>query len=179
MNSNHLKLSVPAILIFLFIAFNVSAQKGKRPKPERVLETGEVFNCDFEVIQTGIPNFFRIRASRNTDAAVRLIDKKTEKCVRYAFINAGDSYEIKGIPEGKYYVKVGLGKEWYFEDSTKCIGQFKQSAIYEKLNRTLDFNIKGSKHNQKIQSHELDLDVHTTEGKAEPSELINAQEFQR
>ena len=135
--------------------------------------------CNFEAVVTGIPNYFRIRASKNTDAAVRLMDKKTDKCVRYAFINAGESYDMKGIPEGKYYVKIGLGKEWIFDDSSKCNGQFKQAAIYEKIGRIMDFNVRGSKSNQKIPIHELDLDVHSTKGKAETSELISAKEFQK
>lgn len=120
-----------------------------------------------------MPNYLRIRASRNTDAAVRLMNKSNDSCYRYAFINAGDSYEIKGVPEGKYYLKVGCGKEWVFEDSTKCAGHFKQNPIYEKMAKTLDFNVK----RQKVPSYEFDLDVQKS-GK-EPSEVISAKEFQK
>ena len=176
MKTNFLK---PALTLVILVAFSFSAaaQKGKAKKTPKVLATGEVFKCDIEPkVENGIPNMLRVVASKRTDVAIRLIDKKTDECIRYAFINQGEKFEITNIPYGKYYVKVALGKDWFFQDTAvKCAGGFKETPLYKKINNTFNYE----KRKNQIASYELDLDIITTKGKVANDELISEKEFQK
>ncbi len=167
-------------MFFLFAASTVNAQRSK--KIPKVLKTGETFKCaDFEPqTDNGIPNYLIIKASRNTDAVVRLIDSKTDKCIRYVFINQGESYKIEHIPEGKYYIKVGLGKDWAFADTTQqCAGGFRQNPIYKKMTKTFIFEMKQHRNSTDVPSYELDLDMTVTKGKEVKETLISEKEFNK
>ena len=163
------------IMGLLFFSVNIFAQK--HSSNNKLLNTGEVFQCGFlQKKDDGMPNMLRIVCSKRTDAAIRLIDKNTDLCIRYAFLNRGDKYEIMNIPEGKYYVKVALGEDWFFQDSiNNCLGGFKQNPIYKKLNNT--FTFKKSK--SVISSYELDLDVKKAKNKPSNEEFISLKEFQK
>ncbi|MCW3071680.1 MAG: hypothetical protein JWO44_1570 [Bacteroidetes bacterium] len=169
-----------AIALLFSMATTVNAQAKK--KIPKVLKTGETIQCEGFEPQTdnGVPNYLRIRASRNTDAVIRLIDAATGKCIRYAFINQGEFYDIKNIPEGKYYVKVGLGKDWAFSDSTAhCEGGFRLNPIYKKLTKTFDFEMKQKRKGTSIPIYELDLDMTVSKGKEVKEVLISEKEFNK
>jgi hypothetical protein len=171
-------ISSVTILLFLFSS-SANAQKSGKKIPKSI-KTGENFKCDFEPqIDNGIPNYLRVRASRNTDVAVRLIDAKTDKCIRYAFINEGESYDIKNIPEGKYYVKVAFGKEWTFSDTSRCSGGFKQTPLYKKINKSFVFEMKSKHGGTSIPSYELELDMTVSEGKQLKDTMISEKEFNK
>lgn len=174
MKINFLKTTLAFAVLFSVSLSATAQKKGKKPK---VLATGEVFQCGTEPkVENGIPNMLRIVASKRTDVVVRLIDKKTDECIRYAFINQGEKYDITNIPYGKYYVKVGLGKDWYWQDTTvKCAGGFKETPLYKKVNNTFNFE---KKKNQ-VAQYELDFDLITTKGKSTNDELISEKEFQK
>ena len=171
---------ITLIILLAISTMATFAQKGKYKRAVKVLTTGEVFQCDFEKKEEyGIPNMLRVTASKHTDVAIRLINKETDKCIRYAFLNRGDKYEITNIPFGKYYVKVALGEDWFFEDSTgtnKCAGGFKVTPIYKKLNDT--FNFKQRKDGS-TDSYELQLDIKTDGHKPIKDEYITLKEFQK
>jgi hypothetical protein len=170
-------------IVALFLSSTVAVNAQAKKKTPKILKTGEPFKCEGFDPQTdnGIPNYLRIRASHNTDAVIRLIDSKTDKCIRYAFINQGEFYDVKNIPEGKYYVKVGLGKDWAFSDSTgtKCEGGFKQNPLYKKINKTFDFEMKEKRRGTSIPSYELDLDMTITKGKELKDTMISEKEFNK
>ncbi|HKC68072.1 MAG TPA: hypothetical protein VKG26_07565 [Bacteroidia bacterium] len=175
MKINFLK---PTLAFALLISCSLTAMAQKKGKKiPKVLATGEVFECSIQPkVENGLQNTLRLVASKRTDLAVRLIDKKTEECIRYAFINQGEKYDITGIPYGKYYVKVGLGKDWAFTDTTvKCEGGFKETPLYKKVNNTFNFP---QKKNQ-VNMYELDFDLITTKGKQTNEELISEKEFQK
>jgi hypothetical protein len=167
-------------IILLSIATTAFGQAKK--KIPKALKTGETIKCEGFEPQTdnGVPNFLKIRASRNTDAVIRLIDAGSGKCIRYAFINQGEFYDIKNIPEGKYYVKVGLGKDWAFSDSTAhCEGGFRQNPVYKKINKTFDFEMKQKRKGTSVPVYELDLDMTVSKGKEVKDMFISEKEFNK
>ena len=85
---------------------------------------------------------------------------KTEKCIRYVFINSGTTYSIENIPEGMYYLKIAYGKDWLSKvENGQCVGKFIKNPLYEKGEDVLDFNIKRESNGRSIPSYQLSLDV--------------------
>jgi hypothetical protein len=89
-----------------------------------------------------IDNFLKINVGSSTDVIVKLmkIGISDDECIRIVYIRSGDPYNIKNIPEGKYYLKIAYGNDYRkkIEGST-CIVKFMQNAHYEKSSNVLDF----------------------------------------
>jgi|GEM_PF-1729773 len=82
-----------------------------------------------------------IITTESTDAAVKIINFESSKCIRFVFINSGTTYAVKNIPEGKYYLKIAYGTNWEVkEDDPICRGHFASNALYKKDNDIYDFN---------------------------------------
>ncbi len=82
-----------------------------------------------------------IITAQNTDAAVKLIDFETNKCIRFVFINDGTTYTVRHIPEGKYYLIIAYGNDWsVLEGHTECSGHFTSHVSYKKDDDIYDFN---------------------------------------
>jgi len=76
-----------------------------------------------------------------TDAAVKIINYQTNKCIRFVFINSGTTCTVKNIPEGKYYLKIAYGNIWEVKEGAPiCRGHFASNALYKKDNDIYDFN---------------------------------------
>lgn len=119
-----------------------------------------------------LDNFLKVVVGSNTDVVIKLMNVKKraeDKCIRAVYVRSGETYKIKNIPEGKYYLKIAYGKDYrqqIVED--KCYMKFIKNALYEKGTRILDFN-KVQKPNTKIgnniyenwdvPSFELSLDI--------------------
>ncbi|MDQ3019830.1 MAG: DnaJ domain-containing protein [Bacteroidota bacterium] len=74
--------------------------------------TGSVPNCFKFTPQfdRSLDNELEINVGSNTDVVIQLYNYITKKCVRILYIKNNSSYEIKNIPEGKYFVKIAYGK---------------------------------------------------------------------
>ena len=164
-------------LIILCSISSLAIAQTRKPNKKKThfLATGEVFKCNIDAkVEDGIGNSIKVTAERSCDVAIRLVDKETDVCIRYAFVNAGESYTIDDIPVGKYYVKVGLGKGWFWEDTTMhCAGGFKENAIYKKFNDTYKFK-KGQ-----VGNYTLQLAIITGTRKPENESAITLKEFQK
>ncbi len=168
--------SLTLILISLF--FNpVSLFAQKKGKAPRVVKTGENLKCGFVAkTDSSFDNFIRIKVSSRTEVLIKLVDIKTDSSVRMAFINSSDTYDIKHIPEGKYYIKVAMGKEWAFKDSSRCAGEFKQIPLYKKINQKFSFKKKSSG----VDNYILELDEISTGNKnAMKDSFITEKEFNK
>jgi len=116
-----------------------------------------------------INNRLEISVGSNTDAVVKLIDLETDKCIRYSYIRSDDTYTMRHIPQGKYYVKIAYGKDWRQKiTDDKCKGKFIMNALYKKGSEILDFNkiyegvktVDGESYrNYSIPSYSLKLEV--------------------
>jgi hypothetical protein len=89
-----------------------------------------------------LDNKLKVSVGSNTDVAIKVVNIKSRKCIRYVYIRSGETYEIKNIPEGKYYLKIAFGKDWMEKTiKGKCIGKFVSNAAFKKGDEILDFNL--------------------------------------
>lgn len=91
-----------------------------------------------------IDNYLRIYVGSGTDVVVKLMKKGSDidECIRIVYIRSEDTYEIKNIPEGRYYLKIAYGKDYRKKiiDGI-CYVKFLKNAQYEKGVEILDFNL--------------------------------------
>ena len=74
-----------------------------------------------------------IVTAQSTDIALKLINQKTDKCIRFVFLNEGATYTINNIPEGLYYLKIAYGNDWEVKDGDPtCKGHFTSNVSYKK-----------------------------------------------
>jgi hypothetical protein len=130
---------------------------------EQSISNGSMPECyNFTPRYSKISNYLDVKVGSGTDVVVKLIEKNTDHCVRYVFINRSSSYVIRNIPEGLYYLKIAYGKNWYSKvENHLCHGKFLLNAFYEVGSENLDFNLNyyedGSGYD--IPSYKLSLDV--------------------
>ena len=116
-----------------------------------------------------LDNKLQVSVGSHTDVVLKLINIKTEKCIRYVYIRSGSTYNIQNIPQGKYYTKIAYGYDWRQKvENGKCVGKFISNSLYKKGEEILDFNkvYKGITRegdseytNYEIPSFTLSLDV--------------------
>lgn len=121
------------------------------------------------VFDYSLDNSLEVKVGANTDVVIKLIDAKTNRCIRYVYIRQGTTFAIVNIPEGKYYTKIAYGSDWRQKIiNEKCIGKFLTNVLYKKGEEILDFYkvykgkvIEGDREytNYEIPSYSLFLDV--------------------
>ncbi len=135
-------------------------------------KTGDDYNC--ENIQpefdTQIDNSLNIRCGFESDVIVKLINSN-DICIRISYIKAGESYSMKNIPLGTYYLKTAYGKDYRQSiENEQCKVRFLRNPIYKKgdqlLRFTKEFTGKTIEGNQEITHYqfsfydlELNLDM--------------------
>jgi hypothetical protein len=125
------------------------------------VSNGQFNSCYNFIPKSGdLDNYLRVKVGGGTDVAIKVMDARTNVCVKYVFINSGTTFPIKKIPEGKYYLKIAYGKEWYSKaENGQCIGKFLRNPMYEKGTDILNYNKIPSYDGYQIPSYELELDV--------------------
>lgn len=111
-----------------------------------------------------INNKLIISVGSNANAAVKMVDIVTEKCIRYVYIERNSTYTIRNIPEGRYYLKIAYGDNWgHKEDEGSCSNRFTSSTLFKKSDNILDYNLidEGDGRYQ-IPSYSLELNVVVT-----------------
>ncbi len=107
----------------------VAYKTGSRP-------SGFKFNSQYGKINAVV----RVTVGGDFDAVIKLINIKTNKCIRYVYVKAYDSFEISHIPLGEYTIKVAMGQIWKQKlIKNRIVGRFTANAIYKKGNETLNF----------------------------------------
>lgn len=129
-------------------------------KDEKI-QNGQLSSCyNFKPTKGNIKNRLEVIVGGGTDVSIKIMNIKTEKCIRYVFINSGTTYSIENIPEGMYYLKIAYGKDWLSKvENGQCVGKFIKNPLYEKGEDILDFNIKRESNGRSIPSYQLSLDV--------------------
>lgn len=90
-----------------------------------------------------IKNYLRINVGSNTDVVIKLmkIGYYEDECIRIVYVRSGDTYEIKNIPEDRYYLKIAYGKDYRQKIvDNQCYLKFMRNALYEKGIEILDYN---------------------------------------
>ena len=144
------------------------------------LNVGEMPDCyNFKPIYSSIDNYLKVDVGNNTDVAIKVINAKTDVCIRFVYINSNSSFKIKNIPEGIFYLKIAYGKDWYMKNENgKCVGKFTSGALYEKGQDLMDFNVQKTSTGESIPYYELKLDVVTTDfNNAFDTKNISEDEF--
>jgi hypothetical protein len=110
-------------------------------------KTGDAYNC--ENIQpefdTQIDNSLNIRCGFESDVIVKLMNLN-DVCVRISYIRSGESYSMKNIPLGTYYLKTAYGRDYRQSvENDQCVVKFLRNPIYNKADQLLKFskNYKG------------------------------------
>ncbi len=114
-------------------------------------------------------NYLEVSVGSNTDVVVKLMDHSNDKCIRYVYVMSMDSYKIKNIPQGLYYLKIAYGKNWRQKEvEGRIVGKFLSNPLYEIGKDPLDYNIEygrrietdeGYSQEYKIPSFKVSLNV--------------------
>jgi len=108
----------------------------------------------------GLDNELAVSVGGGTDVAIKVMSLTSGNCVRYVYINSGNTYRIKNIPEGRYYLKLAYGRDWISKlDGRRCLGRFLDNELYERGEDTLDFHKKTTSDGYSIPRFNLRLDV--------------------
>ena len=162
---------------------------------KKIYQSGVTPDCEnvLPAYDYKIDNYLRINVGSGTDVVVKLMKKGDyeDECSRIVYVRGGDSYEIKNIPQGQYYLKIAYGKDYRKKivDGI-CYVKFMKNALYEKGIETLDFNLikkpsqyTGNKvyESWDVPSFELSLDVIEKYGISQSfkSSDISEQEFNK
>ncbi len=132
--------------------------------------TGDDYNCENirPEFDESAKNRLVIRTGYNSDVVVKLMNMD-DVCVRISYIRAGDTYTMKNIPLGSYYLKTAYGKDYRQSiENDQCKVRFLRNPIYQKGDQLLSFrkeytgkSYQGTTayENYQFSYYELDLDV--------------------
>jgi hypothetical protein len=128
---------------------------------EESIQNGNLPTCYNFVPKRGdVENSLDVYVGGGTDIALKLMDSKSGKCVRYVFINSGSSYILRNIPEGNYFVKIAYGKNWISKlVDGNCTGQFLKNPMYKRGSESFDYHVIRKSTRYSIPSYQLKLDV--------------------
>jgi curved DNA-binding protein CbpA len=131
---------------------------------ETTINNGQLPSCyNFKPKRSNIDNYLEVHVGGGTDVVIKVMNVETDECIRYVFINSGSTYKIRNIPEGKYYLKIAYGKNWFSKiEGDQCVGKFIQNPLYEKGEDIMDFNLDHTSDGYNIPSFQLKLDVIST-----------------
>lgn len=102
-------------------------------------------------------NYFDITMGNGCNVAVKIMDLRTNKCIRYVYVAENTTTTIQEIPQGIYYLKLAYGYDWMELDTAKeKLGKFTRNVVYERSQDTFDFGVKNSR--EEI-NYKLDINV--------------------
>lgn len=91
-------------------------------------------------------NYFDITMGKGCNVAVKIMDLKTNKCIRYVYVAENTTTTVQEIPQGVYYLKLAYGYDWMEKETNEGKqGKFTRNVLYERSQDTFDFGIKNSK----------------------------------
>ena len=97
----------------------------QRPPLRRFTDLGRL---DVVKIKTGIS--LTINTPEEFQAIINIIDITWDKVIKTSYINSGDSYTFKNIPEGDYQLKIEIGNELILRESNdNCELVFKTNPL--------------------------------------------------
>lgn len=157
-------MSIRFVIIALGILGFVSCYDTKRedavvasptPTQQKLLDAGWVMgnpeedltkSYGFEPVYGLQDNYFEISIGNSCDVAVKIMDMKTNQCIRYVYVAENTTTTVPEIPQGVYYLKLAYGNDWMELDASngKC-GKFTRNVSYERSQDTFDFGVKNSR----------------------------------
>jgi uncharacterized protein YraI len=161
----------------------------------KTFQSGETPGCETITpeFDFNLDNYLQVNIGPNADVVLKVmkINDSSEQCIRIVYVRSSESYKIKNIPEGRYYLKIAYGKDYRYKiENNICHGIFLKNPLYEKGTDILDFyKIKKPDkqegdyiiQNWDIPSFEIFLDVRIDDKDANNfnSSEINEAEFNK
>jgi hypothetical protein len=132
-------------------------------------ESGETPECENVAPQYDykLDNYLKVNVGSHTDVVIKLMKKQYsgDICTRIIFIRSNETYYLRNIPEGNYYLKIAYGSDWRQKIvDNQCYGKFMKNAQYEIGQERLDYNVIHKYDRDQVPSFELSLDVIVTRG---------------
>lgn len=91
-------------------------------------------------------NYFDITMGKGCNVAIKIMDFKTDKCIRYVYVAENTTTTVQEIPQGIYYLKLAYGYDWMELDTDRGkLGKFTRNVAYERSQDTFDFGVKNSR----------------------------------
>lgn len=91
-------------------------------------------------------NYFDITMGKGCNMAVKIMDLKTNKCIRYVYVSENTTTTVQEIPQGVYYLKLAYGYGWMERETENGKqGKFTRNVKYERSQDTFDFGVKNSR----------------------------------
>lgn len=123
-------------------------------------------------------NYFDIAIGSGCNVAVKIMDIRTDKCIRYVYVAENSTTTVQEIPQGVYYLKLAYGYDWMeLETENGKIGKFTRNVSYERSQDTFDFGVKNSRDEVNYR-----LEINVVDSKLENNFLatpINEEEFMK
>jgi len=106
--------------------------------------TGQSSDCIklFKRFPVKIDNYLKLNLNIESDVVLLLVNNFRNSCIRSIYIESGDTYYIRNIPEGIYYLKIYYGNELIIKNvAEKCFIKFKINPQLEITQPVFDFNL--------------------------------------
>ena len=183
------------IMALVFLTFISCHNKGNQDKniteptqsQQKLLDAGWIIKTPSEDLTEdygikpiyGIQdNYFDIVMGSGCNVAVKIMDLRTDKCIRYVYVAENTTTTVQEIPQGVYYLKLAYGYDW-MEIKTKNgkHGKFTRNISYERSQETFDFGAKNSRKEINYR-----LEINAVDSKLKNNFLtfsINEDEFMR
>lgn len=110
-------------------------------------KTGDIPECENISLEFDyqMDNFLTIHVGQGIDVIVKLM-KMTDSadiCIRITYIKGGESFSMKYIPQGNYYLKIAYGKDFRQKyENGICYVKFTKNSHYEKGTEILKFGME-------------------------------------
>jgi hypothetical protein len=129
--------------------------------------SGETPECENVVPQHdyNLDNYLKVNIGSHTDVVIKLMKRQYNEdiCIRMIYIRNNETYYLRNIPEGNYYLKIAYGRDWRQKIvDGQCVGKFMKNAQYEIGDERLDYNVIHKDDRDQVPSFELSLDVYVT-----------------
>ena len=123
-------------------------------------------------------NYFDITMGKGSNVAVKIMDLRTNKCIRYVYVAENSTTTVQEIPQGIYYLKLAYGYDWMERETENGKqGEFTRNVAYERSQDTFDFGVKNSRDEITYR-----LDINVVDSKLENNFLttpIDEKEFMK
>ncbi|MEO7174744.1 MAG: SH3 domain-containing protein [Saprospiraceae bacterium] len=141
-------------------------------------ETPECENVDPQY-NFKLDNYLKVDVGTNTDVVIKLMQQQAGKdiCIRIIFIRSNETYYIRNVPEGEYYLKIAYGNDWRQKIvDQQCYGKFMKNSQYDLGIEKLDFRVIHSYEKDQIPYYELYLDAIVKKGEKSTFKSNNISE---
>jgi len=164
--------------IALFLVLLCSIKSYSQEWSEQYLYDGGSVSCFVgNQYDYSLDNYLTINIGSYANAYIKLVDFRTNEDVRQVYISAKTKHIIRNIPQGKYYLKIGFGKNPQSDEY--CNFKFNKKPYYYKGDNILDFNLVETIDGFSVPSYELSLDVEVsfTSGTGFSKDVITENAF--